>query len=228
MERGVNLLSCIAILGMIIWSIKAIKQQGDEKIRWGCECLLIVTALRYIIEIGYIMEMNEMWLKTLRPVFEVGVITIGLLSAISMWYALPCLREGIKLSYYIGCFLPWYGLGLYGIILQPTLLVAQSGRGYEVMIQAKYAMYYQMLQYSFIGVIGLIGIVGLMKYKHLQIRTQISVILMAQGLWAFETVNIGKADLLMVRSSRMAELLMIWAAGFGLSRMVRSHKKITS
>lgn len=225
MERVLNLLSCVVALAVISWSMCAIRLQVDQRIKYGCWGLLSITALRYIALMGYIMEMNEMWLMKLRPVYEVGLLTIGLLSAISMWYALPCLREQVRLSYYLGCFFPWYGLGLYGIAKQPTLLQAGSGWGYEVALQPSYTMDFMMLQGSFLGIICIIGMVGIVQYKHLQIRTQIGVIMMAHILCLVEKWGIGKAEYLMIRPFIIVEILMIWGAGYVLSRTVKSHKK---
>ncbi|MBE6021614.1 MAG: hypothetical protein E7231_00110 [Cellulosilyticum sp.] len=213
MEKVLLVGSCIGALAMIAYSIHAIGSVEDKVFQIIGGILLSFTSLRYITLLIYAYSTNLRWIVSMRYFYYASSIGITMLTALAVWYVMPFLKKGIKLVYYLLCFLPWNLFYLYIIVKQPTCLVENSAYGYELLLVSPFERYLSIAQGSFIGVMTILCVIGIFKYKHPQIRTQLLMILLAQGLLVIDGIASGDERILLFKLFTVTEAFALAVTG---------------
>ena len=226
MEKPLLVGSCFAALLMIGWNIRALGSLCYKEMKLIGSLLLGFTALRYLTLILYAFSTDRQLLFNIRYFYYASSIGITMLTALTVWYIMPFLKERIHLIYYLLLFLPWDIFYLYLIVTQPTCFVESSAYGYELLLISPFNRYLSIAQGSFILIMTVLCIMGILTYKHLQIRVQLFMILLAQGLLVIDGIASGKEAILIFKLFTVTEAFALWAIYYGLSNSLKSIKAI--
>lgn len=226
MEKQLLVGTCLVALMMIGWNIKAIRSLCYREIKLVGSLLLGFTALRYMTLVVYAFCSNRELAYEIRYFYYASSIGITMLTAIVVWNIIPMLKEQIKLSYYLLCFLPWDIFYLYLIIKQPTQLIESSIYGYELLLISPFNRYLSIAQGSFIVIIAVLCVIGILRYKHLQIRAQLILILLAQVILVIDGIYFGREEIRIFKLFTVSEVIALWAIYYGLSNSIKSIKAI--
>lgn len=221
MEKLLLVGSCLASLIMIGWNIKALGTLCYKEIKIIGSLLLSFTALRYLTLIVYAYSTDLKVLESIRYFYYASSIGITMLTAMVVWYSLPFLKERIKIGYYLLGFLPWNFFYMYLILKQPTKLVESSAYGYELLLVAPFNEYLSIAQGSFILVIVILCLIGIGSYKHLQIRVQLLVVILAQGLFIVDGMSFGGDRVQIFKLFTVTEAFALWTIFYGLSHSIK-------
>ena len=228
MEKQLLLASCLMALIVIGWNINALGGLYDKQIQIIGGVLLTFTSLRYLTLIIYAFSKNLQLLISIRYFYYASSIGITMLTALTVWYVIPFLKERIRLSYYLLCFLPWDVFYIYLIIAQPTRLIESSAYGYELVLMTPFNRYLSIVQGSFVSVMSILCILGIIKYKHPQIRTGLLIILLAQGLLVLDGIASGGQGIRIFKLFTITEAFALWAIYNALVHALKSIKAIKS
>lgn len=226
MEKQLLVATCSIAFLMIGWNIKALSSLCYKEIKGIGSLLLGFTALRYLTLVLYAFSQNRQLIYNVRYFYYASSIGITMLTALTVWYILPFLKERIKLSYYLLAFLPWDIFYIYLILKQPTMLVESSAYGYELILMNPFNRYLSVAQGSFIAIIIILCIIGMITYKHLQIRAQLFIIILAQALLVVDGIYSGGAQIKIFKLFTVTEVFALWSIYYGLSNSIKSIKAI--
>ena len=225
MEKLLLIGVCIVALIIIGCNIKGLSHIENQQVKIIGSLLLSFTSLRYLTLIIYGNSYNLALLNDIRYFYYASSIGVTLLTALAVWHVIPFLRERVAPIKYLLCFLPWIFFYLYLIIKQPTQIVENELFGYELILLEPFNRYLGIAQGSFIVLISLLCVIGILKYKHLQIRVELFVILLAQGLLVIDGVNVSKCGHHFFRLFTVTEAFALWAVYYALSKALKTIKR---
>ncbi|MDF2612759.1 MAG: hypothetical protein K0S71_545 [Clostridia bacterium] len=182
METGYAILIslCIAAVCVLMCNISVIIKNKYLLLKIVCVLFFIFSMTRYftLMIFGGSPTYNElMLLRYFYLASSIG-LTIPTLSAI--WYITPLYRDKISYTRYLLIFIPWVVFYLYVIITQPTEIIQGENFGYSLQLIGKYPLYLSLAQGSLVVIIILLCLVGILKYKNIQLRAQLIIIILAQ------------------------------------------------
>ncbi len=226
-ERLLLVGTCIVALVVIGYNIKTLGNKENQQLKIIGSLLLGFTALRYITLIIYGVSYDLALLNSMRYFYYASSIGITLLTALAVWYAIPTIKERIQPIFYLCCFLPWILFYLYVIIKQPTQIVESKLFGYELVLISPFNRYLGIAQASFIVVIIGLCIIGILSYKHLQIRIELLMIILAQILLVIDGVSISKSMHHFFRLFTVTEAFALWTVYYVFSHPLKMIKRQT-
>jgi len=136
--------------------------------------------MRYFTLIVYGDKPTYDQLMLLRYFYLASSIGLIIPTVSAIWYITPLYRDKISYSRYLLCFIPWIVFYLYVIITQPTNIIQGESFGYALELAGKYPMYLSIAQGSIAFIIILLSVIGIIKYKNIQLRAQLIIIIIAQ------------------------------------------------
>ena len=209
MGYKILIITCILALIAVIMNLKALENNPYPALKIIISALLSFTALRYVTLIVYGGLPDYGLLNTLRYFYLASSIGITMATASATWYVTPCYREKIKYPYFLLCFLPWIIFYVYVIIKQPTEIIQGSQFGYQLRLTGAFPMYLSIAQGSFVMIIVTLCLIGMIRYKHLQIRTQLFMMILAQILLTLDGINYGKDRLWVLQPFTLTEVFAL-------------------
>lgn len=222
MSYEILIACCILALLAVLFNIWALADNTYTELKVTVGLLVIFTAFRYITLIAYGDSPDYSLLNTLRYFYFASSIGVTMTTASAIWYVAPCYREKIAYPYFLACFIPWILFYLYVIIKQPTAIVQGEQFGYQLILCGQFPFYLSIVQGSFIVVAILLCINGIIKYKHLQIRTQLIILILAQCLLALDGISYSLDNLQVIPPFTVTEAFALMATYYAFSRTVRS------
>lgn len=217
--------TCLATLVVIGYTSKVLGNVDDVFIKIIGNLLLGFTSLRYITLVIYGFVYDLSVLNSVRYFYYASSIGVTMLTALAVWNVIPFLKERIAPFSYLACFLPWILFYLYVIIKQPTEIVENALFGYELMLISPFNRYLSIVQGSFIGIIVLLCIIGIIGYKHLQIRIELFIIILAQLLLMIDGVSISKAMHHFFRLFTVTEAFALWTVYYAFFNTLKTIKR---
>lgn len=179
---GYPLLMALCFIGIyvLILCIKAISNNRYKLLHSICIVLFGFTILRYLTLIVYGNHPTMDQLEAVRYFYFASSIGLTIPTVLAVWYISPFLRSRIQLPYYLACFTPWILFDLYLILRQPTKIQQGKSYGYVLRLVEPFNRYLSVVQGSLVVIICLLCLIGLVKYGHVQMRVQYSIIILAQ------------------------------------------------
>ncbi len=171
---------CIAAIGVLGLSIKVVFKNRDPLLKSVCALLFLFTMFRYVTLMVYGNAPQYGQMMALRYFYFASSIGLAIPTLSAIWYSVPLYREKIKYGSFIMLFSPWIIFYIYIIMRQPTVIVPGSQFGYVLELAHNHQFYFNIAQGSMILVTLLLAFVGILRYKNLQIRTQLIMIILAQ------------------------------------------------
>lgn len=220
------MVSAIAALMMIIWSIKGLNGLEDKDIKLTASIFLILGVMRYVTIILYYFLEELKMLMFLRYFYFLSSISLTMLMAIAIWYVTPFLKEKMKLDHFLVYFLPWVIFYIYFILRQPTQLNVSTLYYYDLIIVQPYQTYFMIAQISFSAVIIFLCLSGMNTYKHLQIRVELLLILLAQLLLIVDAFSLKHTSLTCFKVFTVSEIFAFWVCYYALSNAIKPIKAI--
>lgn len=222
MSYEILVICCILALIAVLFNIRALAENTYTELKVTVGGLVIFTAFRYITLIAYGDSPDYSLLNTLRYFYFASSIGITMTTVSAIWYVIPYYREKIAYPYFLACFIPWIIFYLYVIIKQPTNIVQGSQFGYRLVLSGRFSFYLSVAQASFIIIAVLICVAGIIKYKHLQIRTQLLIIILAQCLLALDGISFNLEHLQVIPPFTITEAFALMATYYAFAKTVRS------
>lgn len=191
MERGYILLIglCILAIYVLILNLKVISSNRYTLLKVVCTLLFVFSILRYLTLIVYGDKPTYDQLVALRYFYFATSIGLTLPTAAAVWYVTPLYRGKIKYPYYLVFFLPWIIFYLKLILTQPTHIVQGSRFGYVLELVEPYPIYLSVAQGSFVMIMVVLALIGILKYRSIQIRVQLFVIIVAQMMLTLDGLS---------------------------------------
>ncbi len=221
MEKFWLLITCMVSFGVIGWSAKGLYLTNEKELFNIGAILLIAMALRYLTLVFYALVRNPLIIESLRYFYYASSIGLTMLTVCGIWFIIPFLNERFKVSQLLLFFLPWISFYVYLILKQPTELIERMAYGYELVLIPPFDRYLAIVQGSFMVVIGILAGIGLIRYKHLQIRVQLAILLLAQGLLIIDGIYSGKENLLLFKLFTISEIFGLWTIGYAFWHPMR-------
>ncbi len=171
---------CIIALIVLILNIVVVSSNRYRLLKTVCISLFVFTMLRYLTLIVYGDAPTYQQLRVLRYFYLASSIGLTLPTVSVLWYITPLYREKISYFRYLLFFTPWIVFYLYVIARQPTIIIQGSSFGYALQLVGRYPIYLSIAQSSLMAIIFMLSMIGLVKYKSMQLRVQLIMIMMAQ------------------------------------------------
>ena len=221
MEKIILVISCMGALICIGWGLKLTSHFTPSFNKNIAQFLLSFTALRYVTLIIYAYSTSLKIIQFLRYFYFASSMGVTMLTAFGVWSILPFIRKHLQLKTYLACFLPWDFFYLYLIITQPNKLIQSEAYGYELVLTPIFSKYLSIVQGSFITIIVILCLVGCLRYRHLQIRVQLILIILAQGLLTLDGIFSGTQMLSLVKYFTLTEAFAIWVVDYAWSHPIK-------
>lgn len=221
MGKMLLLITCVIGFGVMAWSMKGLYLTNEKDLFNIGSILIMAMALRYITLVVYALATSPLIIESLRYFYYASSIGLTMLTVCGIWFIIPFWNQRFKVSQMILFFLPWISFYIYLILKQPTWLVGGTAYGYELILIPPFNRYLAIVQGSFITVIAILAIIGLIRYKHLQIRIQLAILLLAQGLLVIDGIYSGKEVLLLFKLFTVSEIFGLWTIGYAFWHPMR-------
>ena len=222
MGYKILIITCILALVGVIMNLKALENNPYPVLKIIVSVLVSFTALRYLTLIVYGDSPDYSLLNTLRYFYLASSIGITMTTASAIWYVTPCYREKIAYPFYLMFFVPWVVFYLYIIIKQPTEIVQNRQFGYELILTGNFSKYLSIVQGSFVSVMMILCLIGMICYKHLQIRIQLFIIILAQLLLTIDGLSYGSDRLWVFRPFTLTEFFALATTYYAFSIVTKS------
>ena len=108
--------------------------------------------------------------------------------------------------------------------MQPTSIVAGKYFGYQLRIADEFIMITNAMQISFIVVVALLAMDGILRYKHLQIRTQLILMLISQLLVAVDVYTFNGINHYIFMPFTLTDVCVLVATYYAFSTPIRMIK----
>lgn len=226
LEKGILLLTCIAVALVILWDLKGLKRTEMKPLIIIGTILLIGMASRYITLSIYALSTDVKLLETIRYFYYASSVGLTMLTVCIIWFIVPLYNEKVDLGSFILFFIPFILFYGYLIVTQPTRLVESSAYGYELSLIPPFDRYLAFVQGSFIVVVTILCLIGLVRYKHLQIRIELVILLLAQGLLVIDGIYSGKDQIFIFKLFTVSEGFTLWTIGYALYHPFRRLRVI--
>ena len=219
---------CLFALYSIFLNLKVIEENAFLLIRLVGTVLLIYSATRYITLIVYGDAPNYYQLRLLRYFYFATSIGLTGMTLSAIWYVTPLYREKIKYPYWIGGFLPWTLFYLYLIIMQPTKIIKGKSMGYELVLTGQFPLYLSVAQGLFVMIAIILCLIGILKYKSLQIRGQLLMIILAQLALTADGLSYYSQSITTIPPFTLTEAFGFFAIYYTLSQPIKEIKGISN
>jgi len=186
-------------------------------VKWVCGFLFVFTMFRYFTLIVYGDSASYYQMMRLRYFYFASSIGLTLTTASAIWYITPLYRKQISYGKYLAFFTPWIIFYSYIILVQPTRIVQGKKFGYTLELIGSYPLYLSIAQGSFVAIMIILCVIGMIKYKHLQLRTQLFVIIMAQIVLILDGLTYWTQLLPTLPPFTVSEILGFLAVLYGFS-----------
>ncbi len=203
-------------------NLKALENNPYPVLKIIVSVLISFTALRYLTLIVYGDLPDYSLLNTLRYFYLASSIGITMTTASAIWYVTPCYREKIGYPYFLSFFAAWILFYVYVIIKQPTEIVQGSQFGYELILTGNFPKYLSIVQGSFVSIMVILCLIGIVCYKHLQIRIQLFMIILAQLLLTIDGLNYGSDRLWVFKPFTLTEFFALFTTYYAFSIIIKS------
>ncbi len=217
---------CLGALYSIWINLKAIGNNPFRLLSVACTIALVFSAWRYITLMIYGDSPSYGQMVALRGFYYSTSIGLGITMVSAVWYAIPLYREKIKYPYYLGAFLPWFLFYLYILIKQPTRIMQGESFGYVLVLVKPFPTYLGLMQGSFVLIIILLCCIGLLRYKHIQIRVQMCVMIISQLMLAIDGLGYLKARHNSIPPFTLSEAFAFFAIYYIFSKPIKEIKGI--
>lgn len=221
MEKMLLLITCVVGFGVMVWSVKGLYLTNEKELFNIGSALIIAMALRYMTLVVYALVTSSLIIESLRYFYYASSIGLTMLTVCGIWFIIPFWNQRFKVGQMLLFFLPWIIFYIYLILKQPTQLIGSTAYGYELILISPFNRYLAIVQGSFITVIGILAIIGMVRYKHLQIRIQLAILLLAQGLLVIDGIYTGKEALLLFKLFTVSEIFGLWTIGYAFWHPMR-------
>ena len=215
------LITCMVGFGIMGWSVKGLYLTNEKELFNIGTVLIMTMALRYMTLVIYALVARPLIIESLRYFYYASSIGLTMLTVCAIWFIIPFWNERFKVSQMILFFLPWIMFYIYLILKQPTQIVESTAYGYELILIPPFNRYLAIVQGSFVTVIGILAVIGIIRYKHLQIRIQLDILLLAQGLLVIDGIYSGKEVLLLFKLFTVSEIFGLWTIGYAFWHPMR-------
>lgn len=222
MGYKILIITCILALIAVIMNLKALENNPYPVLKIIVSVFVSFTALRYLTLIVYGDSPGYGLLNTLRYFYLASSIGITMTTASAVWYVTPCYREKLGYPYFLACFLPWILFYIYIIIKQPTEIIQGSQFGYQLILIGKFQAYLRIIQGSFVSIMVILCLIGIFCYKHLQIRIQLCMIILAQVLLTLDGLNYGSDRLQVFQPFTLTEFFALATTYYAFSSVIKS------
>lgn len=225
---AILIILCLVALYSLFLNLKVIGNNPFITLRLVCTLLFIYSATRYIALIFYRDTPNYSQLMALRYFYFATSIGLTGSTLSAVWYATPLYREKVKYPYLLVGFLPWALFYLYIILRQPTRIVKSEGIGYELMLTGQFPLYLSIVQGSFAIIILVLCLIGIWKYKNVQMRVQLGIIILAQLALMVDGLSSYKGMLHTIPPFTLSEAFGFLAVYYILSSPIKEIKGISN
>ena len=226
MGYKILIITCILALISVLMNLKALENNPYPVLKIIVSVLVSFTALRYLTLIVYGDSPDYNLLNVLRYFYLASSIAVTMTTASAVWYVTPCYREKIGYPYFLACFLPWMLFYVYIIIKQPTEIIQGSQFGYKLILTGQFPKYLSIAQGSFVSIIVVLCLIGIICYKHLQMRIQLFIIILAQLLLTLDGINYGKDRLWVFQPFTLTEFFALITTYYAFSIMIKSIRPL--
>lgn len=226
MDYQILIIVCILALIAVIMNLRVLEYNVYPVLKIIVSVMVSFTALRYVTLIVYGDSPDYQLLNALRYFYLASSIGIPLTTVSALWYVTPCYREKIQYPYFLACFFPWIIFYLYILIKQPTKIVQGIQFGYQLRLTGEFTKYLSVAQGCFVGVIIILCGIGIVCYKHLQMRTQLFIIILAQLLLALDGFNYSSHKLWVIQPFTLTEGFALVATYYAFSVSIKSLKPL--
>lgn len=221
MERVLLLGSCLIALILNGWLIKVLAQINDKWLKVLLEILAFANVIRYVaLMIGSDCEAHAI-LTYLRYFYPVSRISLPILLALSIWRVIPLLKDRMKWYHYGMMISPYWILSSYWVMKWVYNGIRQNERYFEMPLGISLYPYWFWLGLIFGGIMSLLCVGGIIRYKHLQIRTQLLIILCAWLLWVLDSISMSRQVLYLMMPFVLSEAFAMWAVCYAFSKSVK-------
>ena len=221
MNNEILISCCIIAVMAVLMNLKALGKNPYISLKIIVSLLVSLTSLRYITLIVYGNSAEYHLLYVLRYFYFMSSIGVTMTTVSAIWYITPCYREKISYPYFLACFLPWILFYLYLILKQPTQIIQGSQFGYQLILKGKFPFYLSIAQSSFVIIAMTLCLIGILSYKHLQMRCQLFMIILAQFLLALDSISYQKTSLRIFPPFTLTEAFAFFGTYYALAKSVR-------
>lgn len=225
---AILIILCLIALYSLFLNLKVIGENPFLMLRLICTLLFIYSATRYITLMFYRDTPNYSQLMALRYFYFATSIGLTGTTLSAVWYATPLYREKVKYPYMLLGFLPWALFYLYIILKQPTRIIKSEGMGYELMLTGQFPIYLSVAQGSFVIIILILCLIGIWRYKNVQMRVQLGIIVLAQLVLTIDGLSYYTGTLCTIPPFTLSEAFGFFAVYYILSSPIKEIKGITN
>ncbi len=208
---------CMVAIGVIILNMKIVLKNPCQSLKTICFLLFAFSLFRYVTLIVYGDSPSYEQLVSLRYFYFATSIGLTMTMASAIWYVVPLYQNKIKYGKYLALFTPWILFYLGLILKQPTRIVQGKNYGYVLELLQPYSFYLAIMQSAFIGIALLLCGVGIVKYKHIEIRVKLFILVLAQLTLLLDGLTYFLPILHTFPPFTVSEVFGFLAVGYGLS-----------
>ena len=225
---AILIIICLIALYSLFLNLKVIGNNPFMLLRLVCIFLFIYSATRYITLVVYGDTPSYNQLVALRYFYFATSIGLTGTTLSAVWYATPLYRERIKYPYVLLGFLPCALFYLYMILKQPTRIVKSEKIGYELILTGQFPMYLSIVQGCFVGVILILCLIGIWRYKNVQMRVQLAIIILAQLALTIDGLSYYVDRIWTIPPFTLSEAFGFFAVYYILSKPIKDIKGISN
>ena len=209
-------------------NIEAVSHKSNKLFKRLCTLLFIFSLGRYVALLVYGDHPTYETLTNFRYFYFATSIGLTIPTLSAVWYVTPSYREKIKYPYLLLGMLPWIVFYFYVNIRQPTRIIQSKTMGYQLQLTGNFQTYLTVAQGSFVILVILLALYGIKRYKHLQIRAQLMMIILAQILLTIDGLSYyWHWQLRMIQPFTVSEILGFLAVYYCLALPVKEISRIS-
>lgn len=217
---------CLIAIYSIYINLKVIGDIQYKLMVIVCTVLFIFSSTRYVTLIIYGDNPMYSTLESFKYFYYATSIGLTGTTLSALWYATPLYREKIKYPYLLLLYLPFALFYLYVIITQPTTIVKSSGIGYEIILNPPFQIYLAIVQGTFVTIVILASLIGIFKYKNMEIRTKLILIILAQILLTLDGLGSFGEGSNIIPPFTLTEAFAFWSIYYTISKPVKNLKSL--
>ncbi len=225
---AILIILCLIALYSLFLNLKVIGDNPFILLRLVCTFLFIYSATRYMALVVYGDAPSYSQLAALRYFYFATSIGLTGATLSAVWYVTPLYREKVKYPYMLLGFLPWALFYLYIILKQPTRIIKDERIGYELILTGQFPLYLSIIQGCFVAIILILCLIGIWKYKNVQMRVQLAIIILAQLALTIDGLSYYVDGLCTIPPFTLSEAFGFFAIYYILSKPIKDIKGISN
>ena len=225
---AILIILCLIALYSLFLNLKVIGNNPFILLRLVCMILFVYSTTRYVTLIVYGDAPSYSQLVALRYFYFATSMGLTGTTLSAVWYATPLYREKIKYPYMLLGFLPWTLFYLYVILRQPTRIVKGECIGYQLILTGQFPLYLSIVQGCFVIMILILCLIGIWKYKNVQMRVQLGIIMLAQLALTIDGLSYYRDSLCIIPPFTLSEAFGFFAVYYILSNPIKEIKGISN